>query len=121
MTVEPLAAGNGAAFWNSLTQVINTESGAASYLSNQQTLKDTTTPPSMRCSPRARCIQLYHRWGDGTWACCHGGGAAPIAGALGVVAAGAAIAGFLCGTVAMGNDLVNIYTNVTGLVNNEPM
>jgi hypothetical protein len=120
-TVEPLAAGNGAAFWNGLTQVINTESGAASYLSNQQTLKDTNHTTFDAMLSAGSMYSSYFTLGATVLGlAATAAGAVPIAGALGVVAAGATIIGLLCGTLAMGNDLVNIYTNVTGLVNKDP-
>ena len=118
LTVTPLASGS-SAFWTALTQVINTTTGAVSYLSDQQLQKhkhttfddllSTISIDSSVIPPGQRRLGLLRRRG-----------AAPLAAALGTAAAAATIIGFLFATASIGNDLVNVYTNVAGLVNHDP-
>ena len=119
--VEPLAAGNSTAFWNGLTGVINTESGAVSYLSNQQTLKDTNHTTFDAVLSAGSMYSSYFTLGATVVGLAAGAASLPaLAAFAGVVATGATIAGFLCGTAAIGNDLVNIYTNASALAHNDP-
>jgi hypothetical protein len=119
--VEPLAAGSGSAFWTALPQVMNTESGAVSYLSDQQT---QSNDPSYLDNLISK-VGMYSSFitlgatllGVGTAAA----GAAPIVTFAGGVAALATLTGVFCGTFALGNDVYNLYTNVSDLVTNQPV
>lgn len=115
--VEPLAAG-GSAFWTTLTQVINTESGAASYLSNLQTQMSTDSTTFDRLLSTASAYSSYVTAGATLLGLAAGAtAAAPV---LAGVATLAAVAGFVCGSLAMGNDYYNLYTSVYALASNQP-
>jgi len=120
-TVETLAAGNGTAFWNGLTQVINTESGAVSYLANQQTLKESNSSFLDQYLSNLSAYSSYLTLGATAVGLAASAASLPaVAGFAGLVATGAIIAGFLAGTAAIGNDAYNLYTSVADLVDHEP-
>ena len=110
-------ASGSSAFWTALTQVINTTTGAVSYLSDQQLQKDKQTTFDDLLSTTDSSVITAGTTALGLAAAA---GAAPLAAALGTAAAAATIIGFLCATASIGNDLVNVYTNVAGLVNHDP-
>ncbi len=117
MKVTPLASG-GSAFWTTLTQVINTESGAVSYLSNQQTQAATDSSTFDRTLSAVSMYSSYVTAGATLIGLATAAtAAAPVFAGL---ATAAAITGFLAGSLAMGNDYVNLFTSVYAYASNEP-
>lgn len=117
LKVNFLASG-GSAFWTTLTQAINTESGAVSYLSNLQTqaAKDSSTFDRLLSTVSA--YSSYVTAGATLLSLAAGAtAAAPI---LAGAATLAAITGFVCGSLAMGNDYYNLFTSVYALASNQP-
>lgn len=117
----PLLTVSGGAFYQTIAQLINTESGAASYLGYQQT---TASSDSSYLDNVIAKVGMYSSFitlgaslvGLGAAAV----GAAPVITFAGGVAAAATLAGIACGTFAMGNDYYNLVTNIYAYESNQP-
>jgi len=115
--VKSMASG-GSAFWTTLTQAINTESGAVSYLLSQQTQANTDSSYFDRTLSSISMYASYVTAGATLLSLAAGAtAAAPI---LAGAATVAAVTGFLCGSLAMGNDYYNLFTSVYALASNQP-
>lgn len=117
----PLLTVSGGTFYQTIAQLINTESGAASYLGYQQT--QASSDSSYLDNVIAK-IGMYSSFitlganlvGLGALAL----GAAPVITFAGGVAAVATLAGIACGTFAMGNDYYNLVSNIYAYESNQP-